>query len=52
MKDPARQVEQLVVETDEEYVPDKQFEQTVADATEYKPAAQTPVTTVRPAGAQ
>jgi len=43
-------VEQLVQleDADEEYVPTKQDEHTVAEAAEYLPAAQVPVTEVRP----
>ena len=44
---PARHGEQLVEDTDDEYVPDKQIEQTDEESSEYKPAAHTPVTTVR-----
>ena len=47
MKDPARQLEQDVDDADDEYVPDKQLEQTLEDATEYDPAAHSPVTAIR-----
>ena len=43
---------QLVEDADDEYVPDKQLEQAVEEATEYVPAAQAPVTAVRPVVAQ
>ena len=43
---------QLVDDADDEYFPDKQLEQTLAEAIEYDPAAQTPVTAVRPVVAQ
>ena len=49
---PARQFEQLVEEADDEYVPDKQLEHIEEEATEYEPAAQAPVTAVRPVVAQ
>ena len=52
MKVPARQFEQLVEDADDEYVPDKQFEHTDDEATEYEPAAQAPVSAVRPVVAQ
>ena len=52
MKVPARQLEQDVEDADVEYVPGKQLEQTVAEATEYDPAAQDPVTAVKPVVAQ
>ncbi len=45
-------MEQLVEDADDEYVPVEQLEQTVADATEYDPAAQAPVTAVKPVVAQ
>jgi len=49
---PARQLEQLDDDAKVEYDPDKQLEQTVDEAIEYEPAAQTPVTAVRPVVAQ
>jgi len=49
---PARQFEQLDEDTEVEYDPDKQLEQTEDEATEYEPAAQTPDTAVRPVVAQ
>ena len=45
-------MEQLLEDEDEEYDPCKQLEQTDADATELKPAAQAPVAAVRPVVAQ
>ena len=45
-------MEQLVEDADDEYVPVEQLEQTVADATENDPAAQDPVTAVKPVEAQ
>ena len=52
IKLPARQFEQLDEDAEFAYVPDKHLEQTLAEATEYDPAAQAPVTAVRPAVAQ
>jgi len=52
MNVPARQLEQLVEYEDVEYDPAKQLEQTEDEATEYKPAAQAPVTDVSPVDAQ
>jgi len=49
---PTRQVEQLVVDAADEYVPVRQLEHTVAEAAEYFPAAQLPVTAVKPVVAQ
>ena len=49
---PARQLEQLVEDADDAYVPDEQLEQMVEDATENKPAAQIPVTADKPVVAQ
>ena len=49
---PERQFEQLVEDDDDENVPDKQLEHMVDEATENEPAAQTPVTAVRPVVAQ
>jgi len=49
---PARQLEQLVEDDDDENVPDKQLEQTLDEAIEYDPAAQDPVTSDRPEVAQ
>jgi len=37
---------------DDEYVPERQIIQTVDDATEYEPAAHTPVTALKPVVAQ
>ena len=51
-KDPLRQLEQLVDDADDEYVPEEQIEQTDEDSSEYDPAAHTPVTAVRPEVAQ
>jgi len=45
-------LEQLVEDADDEYFPDEQLEQTVAEASEYDPAAHAPVTAVRPVVAQ
>ena len=45
-------MEQLVEGADDEYVPAEQLEQTDADATENDPAAQAPVTAVKPVVAQ
>ena len=42
----------MVEDADEEYLPDEQLEHTVADATEYEPAAHAPDTAVRPVVAQ
>ena len=47
-----RQLEQPVEDEEEEYAPDKQLTQTVEEATEYNPAAQIPVTALRPVDAQ
>jgi len=47
----ARQLEQLDDDVEDVYVPAKQFEHTVDEATEYVPAAQALVT-VRPVMAQ
>jgi hypothetical protein len=52
MKVPATQFVQPVADEEDEYVPATQFEQIDADATEYDPAAQAPVTAVRPVVAQ
>ena len=49
---PARQLEQLVEADVDVYEPEKQLEQTLADETEYEPAAQAPVTALRPVVAQ
>ena len=51
-KKPAEQLVQVVAEAVPEYMPAKQFEQTVADDTEYLPAAHAPVTAVSPVVAQ
>jgi len=45
-------LEQLIDDAADEYDPDKQLEQTLEDVEEYKPAAQAPVTAVRPVVAQ
>jgi hypothetical protein len=39
---------QAVDDEEDVYLPDEQLEHTVAEATEYKPAAQAPVTAVKP----
>ena len=43
---------QLLKDGEDEYVPDKQLEQTVAEELEYDPAAHAPVTAVKPVMAQ
>ena len=52
IKVPARQLKQLDEDAEGENVPDKQLEQSVEETTENEPAAQAPVTAVRPAVAQ
>ena len=46
------QLVQLDEDANDEYVPERQLEQTVAEADEYEPVTQEPVTAVRPVVAQ
>ncbi len=50
--EPVEQLEQVVDELEAEYFPTRHDEQTVADAAEYFPAAQAPVTAESPVVAQ